>query len=351
MTIIKYLNNCTELIKLIGEYSASGKLFAFMSRRVAELHPILAKTVERSCQVCLIENEEAYKNIESVTDLWKFLSANGADREARIIAIGGGAITDLSGFTASTYMRGIQCIYVPTTLLSMIDASIGGKTAINIDRIKNLAGTFHQPSEVLILPEFLKTLPQRELLSGFAEAIKHAILSGEKEFRSLKEITSNIKEINWEVFIKTNIEFKQRIVEADEKETSNIRVQLNFGHTFGHAIESLCNNPSNELQPVLHGEAVFAGMICELYLSALQNNGSTALVRDMLHSFSSFYKKIPIECKHYKQLIHLMTLDKKNRNKAIRYISIEYPGSFSLSRIDNENDIKESLDFYRETFV
>ncbi len=144
MTIIKYLNNCTELIKLIGEYSASGKLFAFMSRRVAELHPILAKTVERSCRVCLIENEEAYKNIESVTDLWKFLSANGADREARIIAIGGGAITDLSGFTASTYMRGIQCIYVPTTLLSMIDASIGGKTAINIDRIKNLAGTFHQ---------------------------------------------------------------------------------------------------------------------------------------------------------------------------------------------------------------
>ena len=209
-----------------------------------------------------ISSGEKNKNLNTCSHVWKFLNKNKADRDSLLINLGGGVITDMGGFIASCYKRGIDFINIPTTLLSMVDASVGSKTGVNFDVLKNNIGIFSDPKIVIIDQEYLKTLDERNILSGYAEIFKHSLISG----NLFDYLILNNDVIFNDLIIHNSIEVKNKIVVRDRKE-SDIRKSLNFGHTIGHAIESL-KMRNNEF--LLHGEAVIAGIIVELFLSKIK---------------------------------------------------------------------------------
>lgn len=216
---------------------------------------IYAETLAKQCKspiICTVESGEASKSIETFTKLLHIMLDNDFSRKDCVVAVGGGVVGDLSGFVASAYMRGVDFYNIPTTLLSQIDSSIGGKTAINFGGIKNIVGAFYQPKKVLIDPELLKTLPERQISNGLAEAVKMALTSDRELFEIFenKTIKENIDEI-----IIRSLNIKKNVVEQDEKE-SGIRKILNFGHTIGHGIESSVN-----MEELYHGECVALGLI------------------------------------------------------------------------------------------
>ena len=216
---------------------------------------IYAQTLAKHCKspiICTVESGEASKSIETFTKLLRIMLDNDFSRKDCVVAVGGGVVGDLSGYVASAYMRGVDFYNIPTTLLSQIDSSIGGKTAINFGGIKNIVGAFYQPKKVLIDPELLKTLPERQISNGLAEAVKMALTSDKELFEIFenKDIKDNIDEI-----IIRSLNIKKNVVEQDEKE-SGIRKILNFGHTIGHGIESSVN-----MEELFHGECVALGLI------------------------------------------------------------------------------------------
>ena len=216
---------------------------------------IYAQTLAKHCKspiICTVESGEASKSIETFTKLLRIMLDNDFSRKDCVVAVGGGVVGDLSGYVASAYMRGVDFYNIPTTLLSQIDSSIGGKTAINFGGIKNIVGAFYQPKKVLIDPELLKTLPERQISNGLAEAVKMALTSDKELFEMFenKVIKDNIDEI-----IIRSLNIKKNVVEQDEKE-SGIRKILNFGHTIGHGIESSVN-----MEELYHGECVALGLI------------------------------------------------------------------------------------------
>ena len=216
---------------------------------------IYAQTLAKHCKspiICTVESGEASKSIETFTKLLRIMLDNDFSRKDCVVAVGGGVVGDLSGYVASAYMRGVDFYNIPTTLLSQIDSSIGGKTAINFGGIKNIVGAFYQPKKVLIDPELLKTLPERQISNGLAEAVKMALTSDKELFEIFenKDIKDNIDEI-----IIRSLNIKKSVVEQDEKE-SGIRKILNFGHTIGHGIESSVN-----MEELYHGECVALGLI------------------------------------------------------------------------------------------
>ena len=216
---------------------------------------IYAQTLANHCKspiICTVESGEASKSIETFTKLLRIMLDNDFSRKDCVVAVGGGVVGDLSGYVASAYMRGVDFYNIPTTLLSQIDSSIGGKTAINFGGIKNIVGAFYQPKKVLIDPELLKTLPERQISNGLAEAVKMALTSDKELFEIFenKDIKDNIDEI-----IIRSLNIKKNVVEQDEKE-SGIRKILNFGHTIGHGIESSVN-----MEELYHGECVALGLI------------------------------------------------------------------------------------------
>lgn len=214
--------------------------------------------------IIIIEEGEQHKSLQSVEFIWSVLMASGARRNSVLINIGGGLVTDIGGFAASCFKRGIRCINVPTTLLAQVDASVGGKTGINFGGLKNEIGTFSIPECVIIDNGFLKTLPRRQVLSGFAEMLKHALLSGKEQVDQMLNLDlMQVGAPDFLQLIKESVEVKDRIVEADPRETG-VRKALNFGHTVGHAIESVAIDHQVDLY---HGDAVAYGMIVELYLS------------------------------------------------------------------------------------
>ena len=210
-----------------------------------------------------LNSGENYKNLSSCNFIWQQLVKHEFDRKALMLNLGGGLIGDIGGFCASTYKRGIDFIHIPTTLLSMVDASIGGKTGVNFNNIKNLVGIFNNPKSILINPEFLKTLNDQELKSGFAEVVKHALIY---DLSLWNQITSTeFEDFNWEDIITKSIQIKNKIILQDPLEKGE-RKKLNFGHTYGHAIESYYIDQGI---PILHGEAIFIGMILETDISFL----------------------------------------------------------------------------------
>ena len=216
---------------------------------------IYAQTLAKHCKspiICTVESGEASKSIETFTKLLRIMLDNDFSRKDCVVAVGGGVVGDLSGYVASAYMRGVDFYNIPTTLLSQIDSSIGGKTAINFGGIKNIVGAFYQPKKVLIDPELLKTLSERQISNGLAEAVKMALTSDKELFGIFenKDLKDNIDEI-----IIRSLNIKKSVVEQDEKE-SGIRKILNFGHTIGHGIESSVN-----MEELFHGECVALGLI------------------------------------------------------------------------------------------
>ncbi len=285
------------------------------------------------------------KTLESLTQVWSALQQGGATRHSLMINLGGGMVTDLGGFAASTFKRGIQYINIPTTLLSMVDASVGGKTGINFGGLKNEIGVFNNASSVILDTVFLKTLDKENLLSGYAEMLKHGLISNEKMWAELLTFPIEQQEQQEQLsrLLADSVAVKQRIVTEDPTE-KGLRKALNLGHTAGHAFESL----ALERQPILHGYAVAYGLIVELYLSTVKTGFPTDRMRQTVQFILEHYGRMTITCNDYPHLLELMHHDKKNEGNSINFTLLGGIGDIRINQTATEEEIKEALDFYRE---
>ena len=325
---------------------ACDKLFVLMDKTTYALcWPKLEKMLQSYKLILItIEATDTHKDIDSLMKVWKILSDKCGTRQSCLLNLGGGMVTDLGGFAASTFKRGINFINIPTTLLAMVDASVGGKTGINFNGLKNEIGVFNGSRFVLIDTLFLKTLDSKNLYSGYAEMLKHGLISDEKMWKEL--ISFSLFSPDFEQLqrmVSESIQVKEKIVEQDPHE-QNIRKALNFGHTFGHAFESW----SLSRKPILHGYAVAYGMICELYLSCIKSGFPTEKMRTTVRFIREYFGYLPIACDDYDELIMLMTHDKKNRNGIINFTLLGEIGDIHINQTATKDEIKETLDFFRE---
>ena len=307
--------------------------------------PQLIARVKKLSEAEIIELEsgERNKTVEVCTNVWRALGELGADRNALLINLGGGVITDMGGFVASTYKRGIAYVNVPTTLLAQIDASIGGKTGIDLDGLKNEVGVFADPKELFIFSGFLRSLPRREMLSGFAEALKHGLVADASYWEKVK--TVNIADdVSWDEIILKSIRIKSEIVEADPFESGRRKV-LNFGHTIGHAMESFFLEAGEST--LLHGEAVVAGMICESWLSNQLAGLRENELEDITQTLLQLYGKINVNSISDHRLIELMRHDKKNESGIIYFTLLDAIGKPTIHKKAVAADIIEALNYYR----
>lgn len=285
------------------------------------------------------------KTLDSLSHVWTELQKGGGTRHSLMVNLGGGMVTDLGGFAASTFKRGIQYINIPTTLLSMVDASVGGKTGINFGGLKNEIGVFNCSNSVILSAEFLKTLDDRNILSGYAEMLKHGIISNTENWAELVNFSfDNIDYQHLQQMIATSVAIKERIVEEDPTE-KGIRKALNLGHTAGHALESLA---MEENRTVLHGYAVAWGLICELYLSAVRTGFPQDKLRQTVHFIRENYGEFPFTCKQYERLYEFMTHDKKNEAGIVNFTLMGGIGDIRINQSATKEEIFEMLDFFRE---
>lgn len=297
-------------------------------------------------EIIEIEAGEDLKTIETATHLWEIFAEFAADRKSVLLNVGGGVITDLGGFTASTYKRGIPFINIPTTLLGMCDASIGGKTGIDHLFLKNIVGTFATPEQIFVFPDFLQTLPFAELRSGFAEMLKHGLIADEKHWNDLISLEDLTPE-KIAPFLETSMLIKQNVVEKDFKE-QNIRKTLNFGHTIGHAAESLFLQRG---KPIAHGEAVALGMICETHLSFLENLIPEQTASTIVNNIQQFFPYISISEFSHEDLISLMKNDKKNEAGNINFSLLEGIGGCRFDCLVSAENITYALHYYQNLAV
>lgn len=306
--------------------------------------PLLQHKIPRPFKLIIIPAGESHKNLNSAQYIWKQLVEKQADRKSLVINLGGGVIGDMGGFCACTYMRGISFIQIPTTLLSQVDASVGGKLGIDFMSYKNMVGAFKDPQLVYINPIFLKTLPPRELRSGFAEVIKHALIKDESLWNFLtSQITDTSDEqIDWEKLIYEAVKIKLEIVKADPFEQS-LRKVLNFGHSIGHAVES--ESFQSDL-PMTHGEAIAVGMICEAYISFSKGHLSEATLEQIKRYIIHHFPKEALSSDD--RIIQRMMGDKKNVAGEKRVAFPDKIGNclFDLS-VSNE-EVSQSLNYYRK---
>lgn len=289
--------------------------------------------------IITIPEGEHNKTVESVVDIWQSLSALGARRNSVLVNIGGGLITDIGGFAASCFKRGIRCINIPSTLLAQVDASVGGKTGINFNDLKNEIGTFAIPEEVIIDNIFLATLPERQVLSGFAEILKHALLADEDHLAEAMQIDlSKVADEDFFELIKKSVAVKAAIVQSDPRE-KGLRKALNFGHTVGHAIESIAIRKNLE---IYHGDAVAYGMIAELYLSVKLlgfDEKHYEAVRKFIRGKYPVYH--PVD--EPEELYELMLHDKKNEHDGVNFTLLRRPGEVVIDQYCSRNEIIEAL--------
>jgi len=344
--MITILNdNFSQLNEFLHEKSFS-KIFILVDENTHEYClPILLGNMETDLgfEILEIEAGEEMKNIQTANQLWEILTEMQADRKALVINLGGGVITDMGGFVASTYKRGIQFINIPTTLLSMCDASIGGKTGIDLMHYKNMVGTFAFPEQIFIFPKFLETLPFKELRSGFAEMLKHGLIADKNHWDQLIQV----RKLEVETIIphiQTSMNIKQDVVDKDFHE-QNIRKTLNFGHTIGHAVESLCLQQGN---PILHGEAVAMGMIAEAHLAYLENLISETEADMVIENVQRYYPYLDISDFKDEDITALLLNDKKNTDSKINFSLISGIGSCTYDHQCSQENIIESLSFYRK---
>ncbi len=274
-----------------------------------------------------IKSGEENKNIDSCNLIWEALSKNSFDRNSLLINLGGGVIGDMGGFCSSTYKRGIDFIQIPTSLLAMVDASVGGKLGIDFNGLKNHVGLFSNPKAVLINPEFLQTLPEDQLKSGFAEVLKHALISDKNLWKEIISVPFN--EMKWEGIIETSINIKNKIVISDPFEKGE-RKKLNFGHTFGHAVESYYLEKGT---PILHGEAIFMGIILESELSSLSVLEKNDIKNYILSNFSLPYTPSK------SNLLSFMRNDKKNFDKKINFSLLKEIGNCTINNLFSEDEL------------
>ena len=319
---------------------------------------LVDETTERCClplvsgmdcvegaQTIVIGATDTHKTLDSLAHVWEELGKGGGTRHSLLINIGGGMVTDLGGFAASTFKRGINYINIPTTLLAMVDASVGGKTGINFRGLKNEIGVFSNASTVILDTAFLKTLDAANICSGYAEMLKHGLISNEKmwaELMNFELAQPDLKQLSR--MVADSVAVKERIVTEDPTE-KGIRKALNLGHTVGHAFESFALSR----QPVLHGYAVAWGLVCELYLSCIKTGFPTDKMHQTVRFIKEHYGMMTIVCDDYPTLLELMTHDKKNVAGTINFTLLGGIGDIRINQTATKEEIYEALDFYRES--
>lgn len=335
-----------ELLPFTGKYQA-GKVFLATEETVDKCWMSKYNRFFESNGVkkVVLPAGEQNKKIDSVLKIWEFLSNNGGDRKSLLINIGGGMLTDLAAFAATTFKRGIDFINIPTTLLSQVDASVGGKTGINFNGLKNEIGTFKEPIAVIINTDFLKTLDEENFISGFAEMIKHGLIHSPEHLKELK--TFNLKNIDYNLLqeiIRHSVNVKEYFVANDLTE-NNIRKALNFGHTVGHAFESLAMEQN---RPILHGFAVAFGMVSELFLSVKKCGFPNNYLKELSSWIMNIYGKFEITENDFERLFKLMTHDKKNESGRINFTLLPEIGKIAINQHCEKELIFKALRYYKE---
>lgn len=299
----------------------------------------------KGAQSIVIKAGDTNKTLDSLAEVWTALSQGGATRHSLMINLGGGMVTDLGGFAASTFKRGIDFINIPTTLLAMVDASVGGKTGINFGGLKNEIGVFSDSKFVIINTQFLDTLDHDNICSGYAEMLKHGLISDNKHWAELVGFNLAQPDLaQLQRMVAESIKVKERIVTEDPHE-HGIRKALNLGHTVGHALESFAMKHG---RPVLHGYAVAYGMVCELYLSARKTDFPTDKIHQTVRFILDHYGRLPYTCDDYPELLELMRHDKKNTSGIINFTLLGGIGDIRINQTATKEEIEEALDFLRE---
>jgi 3-dehydroquinate synthase len=321
--------NYTQTLVLVDEHTEGACLERFRTHFPEKIH------------VISIASGELNKTIETCQKIWLEMFAANADRRSVLICLGGGVIGDMGGFSASTYKRGIDFIQMPTTLLSQVDSSIGGKLGIDFAAVKNSIGVFANPKAVFISSDFLTTLSPREVRSGFGEIIKHALIADAEQWASLSKI-EDLTTVDWDKIIVPSLKIKQHVVEIDPFE-HGLRKALNFGHTIGHAVESMALATDN---PLTHGEAIAIGMVCEGYLSNILWGFPKEAFEEMTQFILKIYGKYDIQQFDIQQLIALMQQDKKNDGDEINFSFLTKIGEVAVNCTATPQYIADSLLYY-----
>lgn len=323
------------------------KIFIIADDTTAEkcLPVIKNITAINGAELITIRPTDSHKNLDALASVWKSLSDKHATRHSCIINLGGGMVTDLGGFAASTFKRGMNFINIPTTLLAMVDASVGGKTGINFNGLKNEIGVFNNSDAVIIDTDFLKTLDKENLCSGYAEMLKHGLISDSKmlsELLAFDILNPDLKKL--QDMVADSIKVKERIVEEDPHE-AGIRKALNLGHTAGHAFESFALRHN---RPILHGYAVAFGLVCELYLSCVKTAFPVDVMRQTVAYIKETYGSFAFTCDDYDELLELMKHDKKNTAGVINFTLLGGIGDIKLNQTATKQEMCEAFDFLRE---
>lgn len=337
----------TELATAVGECERD-RIFILVDETTERLClPLIAGFDSvRGAEVITIGATDENKTLESLTHVWSCLQQGGATRHSLMINLGGGMVTDLGGFAASTFKRGMNYINIPTTLLAMVDASVGGKTGINFGGLKNEIGVFSTARSVILDTTFLKTMDHENICSGYAEMLKHGLIANNDIWTELLAFDLDVIDYHQlSRMLEDSVKVKERIVEEDPTE-KGIRKALNLGHTVGHAFESL----ALKRKPILHGYAVAYGLICELYLSTIKTGFPVEKMRQTVRFINENYGKMAITCDDYPTLLELMTHDKKNVGSDINFTLLGDIGDIRINQTATKEEIEEALDFYREGF-
>ncbi|SDB39047.1 3-dehydroquinate synthase [Flavobacteriaceae bacterium MAR_2010_188] len=330
------VKNPSKIIVLVDTNTQEYCLKLFLSQLKTNIH----------FEVLSIEAGEEYKTIDTCLKLWNELSNLGTDRESLIINLGGGVITDLGGFVACTFKRGIRYINVPTSLLAMVDASVGGKTGVDLGNLKNQIGVIDSGEMVLVDIDYLKTLPENQLKSGYSEMLKHGLIYDRDYWDRLKN-HKDLSDINLSNEIHRSVEIKNEIVKEDPYE-KGLRKTLNFGHTLGHAVESYFLSLEDGT-PLLHGEAIGIGMILESYISSELLNFPKDDLAQITQVFNCLFNNIHIEIDQQQAIIELMKFDKKNSHGNINFVLLEEIGKPKIDCIVKNSVILEAFEYYNKS--
>lgn len=351
-----------QILKKKGSVFCSSKNWSSLNNKIIELNPskifilvdtttkkyclplfLNKKTFINSFEVLEIPEGEINKNIKTCNILWEKLSEFKADRNCLLINLGGGVVTDLGGFVASTFKRGVYFINIPTTLLAIVDASVGGKNGVDLGLLKNQIGIINNPEMVMVDIDFLKTLPENQINSGYAEMLKHGLIHSKSYWNKVKDFnkldTESIEELIWE-----SILIKNEVITIDPFE-KNLRKTLNYGHTLGHAIESYSLD-NNSFSQLLHGEAIALGMILSTYISYKKLGLPKSTLIDVSEQINKTFKKLFFNKEDINAIISLLIFDKKNNKGKVLFVLINDIGNHQIDCEVSNQLIFEAFDYY-----
>lgn len=345
-SIVYFNDDCYAALNSYLEKADHSKIFILVDSNTYQCcYAHFMSKIEKEYEIEVIEIEpgEINKNIDTCSSIWNVLSDYGADRKSLLINLGGGVVTDLGGFIACTYKRGINYINVPTSLLAMVDASVGGKTGVDLGNLKNMVGVISESEMVLVDTEYLGTLPVNQMCSGFAEMLKHGLIQDRGYWEKMSDL-SKLTTDDLDQLIYDSVVIKNNIVFEDPTE-QNIRKYLNFGHTLGHAIESFyLTHP--EKPELLHGEAIAIGMILEGFISAAQLSVTEHELIQLTQVILATFPKVDIDPKDLPAIMELLIHDKKNEKGNIYFVLLKTIGEATYNCTVSDDVIIDAFEYY-----